>query len=822
MRVVRINEAEAIIEPFWTGDKNADNSTYDAFEGYDIRILPGAKASYSASAWFTIEKSPAGKPAFTMSRRCSADVGEYDISRLFACVPKHMEIRIHAGFGGGAEELILTAKGTDNFSEFDGRLPGKILTSLRIEMVPLEQKPAIIELVWLGVANRRLEKIMEARPSPYTPDWPGLLVEKPKSVEPQLKLYFDNAGAEALRKRLNRTPFKRMLDSLRAQTDKDMATFKPEAAVGEFLPDPFQSVFVRERDRWKPAMHDGMGRLAFIGLIDRDPEKSRMAVRMALSAAHCREWTQGVLSVLPGSPYHRRGYVEAWYCKGMALVLDLAGSFLTPYGRETLRDVLIRKAIAHIESDLFRWEYVWGMNQGLMFNHGRIMALLSVYQTYPRYRPRLEEAERDQHTMLGNYIRDDGGTLEGMGYWEAALDVGLPPLCAMARYHGKALEKYVTPTIRRTGDFALDMLTIQDDGGIPRYMSINSCRSQSRISPFIAAFFARVSGNPRWQEIYRKIVEEHGDSDPFSLIISSDLKPRTASVPPSPRLGVYPDTGQVTRIRDVEGVGPVHFHFCTGPGRGGHTHEDKGSFIIETDKEALAIDRGMLHYDHPEHTLLVWTGRHNLLCPEDNDGAPFRQHPSTTDGGILTSAIEKNGIFLLASDNTGVWAPSPVTKSVRRVISPLPSLYIFDDELVMKSQHAASFRISTTKPVEKRNAEFWIIGKHAALRVVPLNWKPSEATMDQDGMDDLERPAKILRLLSGKSATHRLLTAVEILLPGAKPSWKLTTGNAPRAESEKMELTIKPAAAPLISITSNGKRTECLRAICKNGRWRIQ
>jgi len=827
MRAVAINEAEAIIEPFWTGDKNADDSVYDVFEGYRIAADPEARASHSPTAWFTIEKAVPGRPAMTLEKSgCDVDVRDYDASRLFACIPRHYAIRLHAGFDGGAPRPVLEARGTDTLSEFTGSLPGGRLTALRIEMVPHEDKPAIIELVWVGVVHRERERRMEARPSPYTPDWPGRLVAEPAGVQPRLGLFFGAEETEELRRRLRRPPLSRMLDALREQTDRDLKTFRPEAAVGQFLPDPFQSVFVRERDRRKPAMHDGMGRLAFVGLIDRDPAKSRLAVRMALAAAHCPDWTQGVLSVLPGSPYHRRGYVEAWYCKGMAMVLDWAADYLTPYGRETLRDVLIRQALAHIESDLMRWEYVWGMNQGLMFNHGRLMALLAVHQTYPRYRARLLEAERDQHTMLEAYVTPDGGTLEGMGYWQAALEVGLPPLCAMARLHGQPVEAYATDTLRRTGDFALDMLSIQAHAGGRRFLPVNSIMADTGVHPFVAAFFARVSKRPEWLAAWRESVETARAPDVFALLLAGGLDADATAkggVPVRPRLGVYPGVGQVTCIRDAPGAGLVHFHFCTGPGKGGHTHEDKGSFLIETAHGTLAMDRGMLHYDHPEHLLLGRSGRHNLFCPEDADGLAVRQHPSTTEGGILRSALQADGVLLLASDQSRTWAPGTVLSSLRRVISPDASLYLIADELETAEELTASFRINTAWPIEARGRAWRIRGPRTDLLVVPLDWTPAGVTTVAEGVDDRAAPVNLLRLLAAPARRHRVTTALEILPAGqGRPAWSFTC-EAGRIVARRgpAALTVEIGASPALRVTWSRPGVAPVEAVCDDD-WTLE
>lgn len=82
--------------------------------------------------------------------------------------------------------------------------------------------------------------------------------------------------------------------------------------------------------------------LAFIGLLDRNVEMSLMAVRMALSAAHCEYWCQSIMGQFPGATWHHRSFTEEAYTSACALVLDWAGFCMTPFAKQILRDAIVR------------------------------------------------------------------------------------------------------------------------------------------------------------------------------------------------------------------------------------------------------------------------------------------------------------------------------------------------------------------------------------------------------------------------------------------------------------------------------------------------
>ena len=611
-----------------------------------------------------------------MERTCDLNVSGYDVFRVFGAVPRSVRMSVSAVIDGKRHVLIDRA-GEDKTDEWDGSFQGGRVTALQLTFTPVEECSARVTLHWLGLANRDVQTRMEARKSPYAPGWPGALVPEAERVvlSPQIGIFFDDGGLKSLREKVRKPPFSEMFEKLRADAEALLADM-PEADVGYFIPKP-DARWCRKRDMAKKSTARSMELLAFVGLMDNNPAMSRMAARMALSAAHCGTWCESIMGVFPGSPWHHRSFTEEIYCRGCALVLDWAGAVLTPYGREIIRDAIIMKGLPRIESDFKRMEYIRGMNQGIVFSGGRIIGLLGVLPAYPRYAGLIAEAERDLHEMIGNYVQPDGGTLEGMGYWNYTFGQVMPTVYVLARRHGKSLQDYATDVLRKTGDYALAMRSTTSAGDT--YLAVNDAHNGSRIGLSVAAAYSLLSDRREWKDLYATLLQSApARGDIFSLIVapSGDWTPEPLA---QPRFDVLPDTGQVSSVRHQPGWGLISFHLCSGPTYGGHFHADKGSFILEAGGEALAVDRGVTSYDHPETGLMGIAARHNLLYPESSDGALSHQ-PAHAAGGRLTLAAEKKGCLLLASDNVGAWEERVFNRNIRRVVSPAPDLYVIDDE----------------------------------------------------------------------------------------------------------------------------------------------
>jgi hypothetical protein len=830
MRLTPINEAEAILEPYWDGGSSEHpTDKFSLLSEYSIHIDPSARAAVS-QGWCAVEvkidramvgDATPGQPAVVLERTCDLDVSAYDILRLFASLPGWVQVNVWAVLDG-ERRSIFQRTGADTNAEFDGPFTARHLNGLRLEFSLTQARPASCSLMWLGVSNRLAQDKMEARPSPYTPDWPGALLPESEVApmpEPAIGIFFDSNGLAGLREKIKASPYAEIFCSLRQQAD-ELLSSTPEADIGYLIPNPDRR-WVRDRDMQRKCTAHEMELLAFVGLVDGNPQMGRLAARMALSAAHCDTWCESLMGVFPGATWHHRSFTEEIYCRGCALVLDWAGMYLTPHGRQIIRDAIAMKGLPRIESDFKRMEYIRTMNQGIVFSSGRILGLLGLLPAYPRYCSQVEEAERDLHEMITAYVKPDGGTLEGMAYWCYTFGTVMPLAYALARFHGQSLAEYAPLALVKTGDYALAMRSTLGDGAT--YLGINDAHNETAIPATLVAAYCLLSEREEWQELYANVIQQEKlTGDIFHLIIAPDPgggfnQNRQVTSLVQERFDVLPDVGQVSSVRRHPDLGHVLFHLCSGPTDRGHFHADKGSFILEVKGETLACDRGVTTYDHPEVGFIGTAARHNLLYPEHPEGILVSQ-PAHVKGGLLISALEQQGAIFLACDNTYAWEDGLFAFNERRVFSPSPELYLIDDEVEINRDWALSFRLNSRFPMRQFGEEVWVDGvSRASLRLVPLNWRPVETTIGVEGIDDHLRPINLLRLVAKGSRSQRLLTAIEVVpASGAGERWQFHPGEQPVIL--KGDLQVRYRLAPGFAEVSIPSR---FFAVFRQGGWQV-
>jgi hypothetical protein len=810
MRLVPINAAEAILEPFWDGGSSEHPTDKLSMLDDYIVTVPGNVRGGVAQTWCAVQvsfehASPDSAP-ITMERTCDIALNGYDVIRIFASLPDWVTLTLTATLDGRPHVLIDRVPGANTNDEHDGALPtgARRMTALSLAFALTEPRPASLSVLWIGLSNAAKQAEMEAQTSPYTADWPGLLrpaeeaKTRPTAFLPEIGILFGAGDLPALRANVHSDLLRDEYEALRTQAERDL-TLSPETDIGEFIAKPDRR-WVRNRDMNKVQTAGIMERLAFVGLIEEDARLSRMAARMALSAAHCDTWCESILGAFPGATWHHRSFTEEIYARACGLVLDWAGFCLTPAAQQIIRDAIVMKGLPRIESDFKRMEYIRHMNQGIVFSSGRIFGILSLLPAYPRYAALIEEAERDLHEMIGNYVHPDGGTLEGMSYWNYTFSQVMPTLLALARFHDQSLMAYGRqyPLILRTGDYGLGMLSILHDG--TTYLPVNDAHADITYASGLVAAYAQLSEDPQWRALYRALAEtrtSQGGGDLYHLIMApSPDELRAAPSRLRERFGVFPDVGEASSVRTVKPGNALlagartHFHLSSGPTYGGHYHEDKGAFILEVagvpghhpDSEALIYDRGVTHYHHPEVALIGMAARHNLVYPERADGALVRQPHATAGGdprgGTLTHASQEGDLLRLSCDSRDAWPEGEFLTNHRHVISPAADLFIIVDDLMLAEPRSLVFLVNSPFNISVHGATLLIEGRATHALVEPLTWTPARVEAGVDGVDCHLDPAHLGRLATASTYGTRLFTAIHVLPAGVRiPSWELTAAD---------------------------------------------
>lgn len=759
MRVVAINEAEAILEPFWDGSSSEHpKDKTSLIEHYDVdRTAP--EISVLEQQWHAAVVRFEGKKhktdTLTMTRECSVDISEYNIFRVFGAVSASITLSIHAEIDGTCVDLCQGLRGSDDTHEIDLPLRGNRLQRISLEFTLDKDISCQAVLYWLGLSNNVAQRKMEAKISPYTPDWPDMLKED-CDYEPQIGILFGKEELPAIRRRLHNGRLAGQYRRLLSQAQADMA-LEPEKEVGYLIPKPDRR-WVRDRDMHKTDTSAVMERLAFVGLIEQDKDMLRMSARMALSAAHCTHWCESIMGVFPGASWHHRSFTEEVYCRGCAMVLDWAGTVLTDYGKQAIRDAIIMKGLPRIESDFKRMEYIRSMNQGIVFSSGRIFGMLSLLNEFPRYRSLIEEAEKDLHEMIANYVMPDGSTSEGPGYWGYTFSNVMPLVYALSRFHGQAFSEYCLPSLQKTGEFALDMLSLPDDG--IKTIPFNDAHTRIYPAGLMAAYY-RLTGNRSFLRVLNAATDSFGTlPDIFTMIICPEES--LASDGLLTERNSYYENGGLVKVRRIGQKCISEFMLFSGIAGSGHNHQDKGSFILNTDREYFCIDRGVTVYSHPMEHQIQQADMHNLLYPADAVSGIASQ--VANNGAKITGFQSAGKEFSVFADVKDAWQEGIFIENRRNVYSSDAETFKIEDNVICCKDTTMAFLLHTRLPVISENGNPVIKGKFHDLHIKALNWKPVRIEIEEYGIDEHLKPVTRIAMYSEKKKEHKLVTEL-VLLP---------------------------------------------------------
>lgn len=754
MRLQRINYAEAIIEPFYDGsDSDRTDKKFSQLEHYRVTASDPVKVKAEQN-WHGVQvQMDRGQAAWLeMTRTCRLNIEGFDIFRIFGSIPGCVRQTVRARIDGQWVTVCDQAPGTNNTDEQDYPVSGKELTELTIRLEQDGERDSACVLYWLGLSNRQREQAMLALRSEFTPDWPDMLQEG--DFEPAIGIWFDGKELEPMRKRLHTPPFAPIYEKMRQEAEAALDA-QPEQNIGEYIGNPDRR-WVRARDRNNPSTAEIMTKLAFVGLVEKDSRMMRMAVRMALSVAHCDKWTESIMGALPGCSWHHRSFTEEIYCRACALVLDWAGSWLTSYGAHAVLDAIIMKGLPRLESDFKRYEYIRRMNQGIVFSSGRIFGLLACCHFYSRYDSQLREAEKDLYEMLDAYILPDGGSVEGPSYWNYTFSQAIPIFYVLSRYHNKPLGDVVPKNMAKSGIHALSLLSITGKGNYS--IPVNDAHSRV-FEPSLMAALYEITGDEAYRTLLMLNLEAKNTQPDFAMFI---MAPNDLSAPDGFRqegFTALPDLGQTRIIRSHPDFGRVSLSFFSGSADIGHYHMDKGSFVLETEQEALLIDRGVTSYNHPDTQLMQLPEYHNMLIPQ-LPGERLLQEP-TLDGAVLKKAIFENGCFETTGDITRAWDDPRIRKQTRDIRSDRPDHFIVTDVLELEEEWDAVFWLQTHAACEAAENGVCVVGEHARVTITGVNWQP-KVSWETFGVDSELRPVCRIGLRSAPARSHTLITEITL------------------------------------------------------------
>ncbi|MGH2557848.1 MAG: heparinase II/III domain-containing protein [Thermomicrobiales bacterium] len=712
-----INCAEAIFEPFWDQClSRAAGWTVKPGDDHGLRV-------YEHWGWLAFEWSrrPDDGPALRMSRAYALDCTGYDQLVLSLMAPEGSRCRISAATDRGNvtfEAPPAPSKKKEWAVNLDG---ASTIRRITIEIEAAGDGVATGWFNWLGLRNSAVLPGYLRRWQRFDAGWQGYL--RPVDQEPSLTA--PTGGLILTAEELAR--IRQRHDAFLAEhgtspivkAAEEARQVPPEDLIGEYVNFWDDTRFCRERDHDRVLLTHG-GNAAFAGALLGDPGTLRLAARYAMALGMCGKWDDGPVGSFPGSTFELRGFVHSLCMVDVSIALDLAGEWFTDLGRDYLLRRIAEEGEGMINYASWRHEYMHHCNQIAWFSPGRLYGYLMLERDLPRVRPYTDLAMQDLVANVEETILPDGGYVEGPTYFFWVARCAALALHLYGRARDKTLAGLMPAAFARSAAFgaaiastddALDMIPICD-------AQKDLVRAQDGLAMLAARW-----PESQWTTLYRKTVARGGGfpHTPLACLLDEEIP---VDGPPPPALTFLPDTGLLASVRRL-GNETVKLLILGNQAGASHTHEDKGSFVLEFAGETFAMDPGSCDYSSPLSLDVKHAQRHCMLVPA---GLAERPRPTNPIPASITPRGDGDDRrFSATIDATPGWE-SYYRRWVRTWDSPAPDLLSIRDDYELGHGGAVEFLWQTKRDVQVDGHRIVLTGHRGDVAITA----PADTTIRVD------------------------------------------------------------------------------------------
>ena len=755
VHVIPVNAAEAIIEPFWDPGLSG-LAEWDVQDGSSFGLKVWQNWAWAAFEW---QHKPTKNPALSMSREFNIDCSEYNRLVVSIMAPKNSRVRLQAKTDIGTLSFEAPPAGIHK-AELGLDLNGaKKLIQLTLEVSNDSSGVLHGWINWIGLQHTDLLARHHNQWKHYDAQWEGYL--KPESYEPQFVpaygLIVDEKELNALRQK-HADLLKKWGTSPFIETARKLADRNPENYIGEYV--------VRINERFNRASDEerimtvrpGYGyQLALAGLLQRDKKLLRLGARHVLSIAACENWDEGFVSNFPGGGWNQRCFSESVYAFETALILDLAGDYFTDMGRDYIMRRLAEEGLGAINYNIWKYDYIFHNNQLSWFSNGRMAALLVLEKEWPRIHAQVELAYQDILENLHNVILPDGGDVEGPTYFQPIAGNSGVALYMYARSRQKTLAEVMPDELLRTANFAAAIVSTD-----ARQDAMPICDGRGFLDHNVLAILSTALPQSQWVKMWHKKIAREA-SMPDMLVSLALFKPKPENITPPPAFIFLPDMGIMASTRQL-GKEIVKIFIMGNKANAGHSHEDKGSFILEFAGETFAMDPGICNYGNPLHLTLKHCSRHNMLVPYGVKERPAPERPLPYD---VKPVGQGDSLCFKAEINVTPGWEKYYQKWHRSWNSPTPDELKIRDEYELIQGNGVEFCWSTQLPVKISPREVTIIGKRGTVTLkIPADCQVNleELPMITDGIPSLSSASqkKIIFRKPGKTGRIEVVATLRL------------------------------------------------------------
>ncbi len=732
MKLTPINSAEAVFEAFHDpqiSELSQWTVTADGVTGFKVW------QNWIWVQWTWQQPAPDGL-VVRFTRALDLDCSVYD--RIIVCVaiPDGGTITLHAETDAGpltrrGEPFAATKR--EEWLPLDG---ARRVTALTIEAHFPSKNTGTGWIYWMALQSTARLPSHLAQWQGYDECWEKYLqpVEFEPTFRPAHGLLLDADELDAVRKEFADSP---MAGALR-EAAEDATVVPPERLIGQYVNFWNSNSLRRERDHGKVITIHGAN-AAQAGMLFRDKRLCRLAARFALSIAHCERWDDNFVCYMPGSTWEQRAFIQSVCVFECSLILDLCGEWFTEVGRQLILRRIAEEGIGNLNFNIWWWEYIFHCNQIAWFTPGRILGYLLLERTMParcenyprpspsRVAPYTELAIKDLIENLDRCLLPDGGYVEGPTYFTWVARQAFVALHLYARARGRPLHELMPAQMKQTALMA-EVLYSTDD----RLDVILICDAMYAF-PEALAHLAAFMPDSHWVTIYHKQLSRAGASP--SLLAMALSRNIPAEGPPLRPFVDMPSTGMMCSVRRHQGE-LVKLFLMGNKAGAGHTHEDKGSFVLEFAGDSFAMDFGVVDYSNPLVPELKTAQRHNMLTPWSLGARACPSNPINAD--IRAAGRGDATAFHATMDATAGWE-GWFTKWQRTWDSPTPDTLVITDEWAVAQGEGAVFHWTTPVPMHREGDRIIVTGRRGCAEItIPPD---TEAILEELPLMNPERRA---------------------------------------------------------------------------------
>lgn len=750
MKRISINTAEAIFEPFWDPElREMERWSFELSEEAGTKLV-----DWWCSYNFEWQKARKGETVLSMSRDYpdGLPVGDYDLLLLSVMVPVGCAVRIEAAtdhgprrmesepFGEGKRELALPLEGAER------------LLSLRLSVLAAGGT-GMGWFNWIGLQNSRKLPDDLRRFSCWDAEWKGQLhpLGIPLAFRPKYGIFFSGEELDQMRA-LYRAKREAGSPSPFAPDASYESYWDPESCIGDFVNFWDDTRYCRERDSRHYLIRNGV-RAAMYGVLEKDAASLRLAARYAMSILACTHWDDGMICDFPAGSWDHRCFVQSLCLYDLVFIYDLAHEFFTAPATSRLFRRLAEEGLASITYNTWRYEYIFHNNQMIWFSQGRMAAYALLNREWPRTAPYMELAYRDVVENIENTVLPDGGYVEGPTYFTCVGQNGGQALYLYARTTGKSMAEVTPSRLQASANFADALISTDREQDM-----IPICDGKPLMPQSHLAFMANLLPESGWNAMFWKSVDRSGGlADDYFALLSQSAGRRASYAPPA--FLQMPDLNLAAshRLLDGEWVKLVVLGNRSGAG---HTHEDKGSFILEYAGQTFAMDPGTCDYSSPFSMLYKYCQRHNVLAPTGSRIRAAAENPCMQTIPVEGEGDERQ---LRLSLEAGKAYPDYYETWTREIRSGSPEELLISDCYRLKEGCGCTgveFLWNTVLPVRQEETAFVIEGTRASVRVeIPAGCRGELRRLDMFGGGVQNQIAFVREGTDGRILTRAVLQA---------------------------------------------------------------